>query len=139
MPRRSSYLEHLARVPLFSRCSQDELRRLARRTSDIRVEPGETLTREGRAGYEFFVVIDGRAEVSRNGKRVAELGAGDFFGELALLDRGLRDATVTAVTPMEVIVLSQGDFDAALEEAPRMTRKLLAGMARRLRELDQRS
>lgn len=137
MPRRNTYLDHLARVPLFSRCSQDELKRLARRTTDIHVDAGDTLTREGRAGYEFFVVIDGWAEVSRKGKPVAELGPGDFFGELALLDRGLRDATVTAVTPMEVIVLAQGDFDAALEEAPRMTRKLLAGMARRLRDLDQ--
>jgi CRP-like cAMP-binding protein len=68
---------------------------------------------------------------------VATLGPGDYFGELALLDRGLRNATVTALTPMEIIVLPQWDFEQALDEAPGMTRKLLTGMARRLRSLDE--
>jgi CRP/FNR family cyclic AMP-dependent transcriptional regulator len=139
MARRDEYLEHLARVPLFSCCSKEELKRLARRTTDIQVEAGQTIIRERQGAYEFFVVADGRAEVTRKGKKVAEIGPGDFFGELGLLDRALRDATVTALTPMEIIVLPQWDFEAALDEAPRMTRKLLAGMAHRLRQLDERS
>jgi len=137
MTRRSEYLEHLARVPLFSACNKAELRSLAKRTNDIKIDAGQVIIREHQGAYEFFVVIEGQAEVSRDGKRVAIIGPGDFFGELALLDRGLRNATVTALTPMEIIVLPQWDFEQALDEAPRMTRKLLTGMARRLRALDQ--
>jgi CRP-like cAMP-binding protein len=137
MTRQSEYLDHLARVPLFSACNKAELKSLARRTSDIKVDAGQVIIREHQGAYDFFVVFEGQAEVTRMGKPVAVIGPGDFFGELALLDRGLRDATVTALTPMEIIVLSQWDFEQALDEAPRMTRKLLTGMARRLRALDQ--
>jgi CRP-like cAMP-binding protein len=138
MTRRSEYLDHLARVPLFSACNKAELKNLAQRTTDIKVDAGQVIIRERQGAYDFFVVFEGQAEVTREGKPVAVIGPGDFFGELALLDRGLRDATVTALTPMEIIVLSQWDFEQALDEAPRMTRKLLTGMARRLRSLDQR-
>jgi CRP/FNR family cyclic AMP-dependent transcriptional regulator len=133
---RNAYLEHLSKVPLFSGCSQAELRALARRTTDIPVSPGSVLVKEGELGYEFFVITDGRAKVSRGGRKVGELGAGDFFGELALLERVPRNATVTALSDMEAIVLTRNDFDAALAEAPGMARKLMVGMARRLRELD---
>lgn len=138
MTRRTEYLEQLAQVPLFSACNKAELKSVARRTKDIKVDAGQVIIREKQGAYEFFIVFDGQAEVTREGKRVAVLGPGDFFGELALLDSGLRDATVTAITAMEIIVLSQWDFEQALDEAPRMTRKLLAGMARRLRNLDER-
>ena len=138
MTRRNEYLDHLARVPLFSACSKTELKGLARRTNDIKVDAGQVIIREHQGAYDFFVVFEGQAEVTRDGTRVAVIGPGDFFGELALLDRGLRDATVTALTPMEIIVLPQWDFEQALDEAPGMTRKLLTGMARRLRALDER-
>ena len=136
MTRRDAYIEHLQRVPLFSACSRDELRKVSRRTTDIPVAEGHVLVSEGERGFEFFVIVDGRAEVSRAGRTVSELGPGDFFGELALLVDGPRNATVTAVTPMEAIVLSRKEFDAALAEAPRMTRKIMAGMATRLAEFD---
>ena len=135
----SDYLAHLASVPLFSRCSKAELKNLARRTTDIPAEAGQVLVKEGQGAYDFFVIVSGEAEVSRRGQATARLRAGDYFGELGLLDPGLRDATVTAVTPMELIVLSQWEFEEALEEAPGMTRRLLAGMANRLRALDERS
>jgi CRP/FNR family cyclic AMP-dependent transcriptional regulator len=138
MARLNAYLEHLARVPLFSACNKTELKSLARRTNDMKVDAGQVLIRERHGAYEFFIVVEGQAEVSRNGQSVAILGPGDFFGELALLDPGLRDATVTALTAMEIIVLPQWDFEAALDEAPQMTRKLLAGMAHRLRATDER-
>ena len=134
----SDYLTHLASVPLFSQCDRAELKSLARHTADISAEPGQVLVREGHGAHDFFVIVSGEAEVSRGGRVAARLGAGDWFGELALLDPALRDATVTAVTPMELIVLARWDFEQALEEAPGMTRRLLAGMAHRLRELDQR-
>lgn len=138
MSRRSAYLEHLLRVPLFSNCTKQELRALARRTTDIPIEAGQVLVNEGELGYEFFVIISGRAKVTRAGRKVGELGVGDFFGELALLDKAPRNASVTAVTPMEAIVLTRADFDAAIGEAPGMTRKVMMGMAHRLRVLDKR-
>ena len=136
--RRDAYIEHLQRVPLFSACSVDELRLVSRRTTDIPVAEGRTLVNEGDRGLEFFVIVGGRAKVSRLGRKVGELGPGDFFGELSLLIDAPRNATVTALTPMETIVLSRKEFDAALADAPRMTRKIMSGMASRLAEFDSR-
>jgi CRP/FNR family transcriptional regulator, cyclic AMP receptor protein len=122
---------------LFSDCSKPELERLARHTTDIAVEAGQPILREGGTGYEFFVIVEGTAEVTRRGKWIADLGPGDFFGELALLEDAPRDATVAALTPMELIVFTRTEFKVALAEAPGMTRKLMAGMAHRLRQLDE--
>jgi CRP/FNR family cyclic AMP-dependent transcriptional regulator len=133
----TDYLKHLASVPLFSQCRKAELKSLSRRTADVRAEAGQVLIKEGQGAYDFFVIVSGEAEVSRGGEVVARLGPGDYFGELGLLDPALRDATITACTPMELIVLAQWDFEQVLEEAPGMTRRLLAGMAHRLRALDQ--
>ena len=138
MARRDAYIDHLARVPLFSACGKDELRKLSRATTDIPVAEGHVLVKEGEPGMEFFVVVAGRAKVSRKGRKVGEIGPGDFFGELALLIDGDRNATVTALTPMEAIVLSRREFEAALADAPRMTRKIMAGMAARLAEFDSK-
>jgi CRP-like cAMP-binding protein len=138
MARRDRYIEHLARVPLFSACSKDELRRLSRRTTDIPVPEGHVLVKEGERGLEFFVIVSGRAKVTRRGRKVGEVGPGDFFGELALLIDAGRNATVTALTPLEAIVLNRREFEAALADAPRMTRRIMSGMAARLAEFDSR-
>jgi CRP-like cAMP-binding protein len=138
MARRDAYIDHLARVPLFSACGRDELRKLSRATTDVPVAEGQVLVKEGERGMEFFVIVSGRAKISRRGRKVGEIGPGDFFGELALLIDTERNATVTAVTPMEAIVLSRREFDAALADAPRMTRKIMAGMAARLAEFDSK-
>ena len=136
--RPSDYIAHLSAVPLFADCNRAELKSVARHTADISAEPGQVLIKEGQGAHDFFVIVFGEAEVSRNGEVVARLSDGDYFGELGVLDPGRRDATVTARTAMELIVLAQWDFEQALEEAPGMTRRLLAGMAHRLRTLDQR-
>jgi len=138
MAGRDAYIKHLTQVPLFSACSKDELRKLSRRTTDIPIVEGHVLVKEGDRGLEFFVIVSGRAKVSRKGRKVGELGPGEFFGELALLIDADRNATVTALTPMEAIVLSRREFEAALADAPRMTRKIMSGMARRLAEYDSK-
>jgi CRP-like cAMP-binding protein len=138
MARRDAYIDHLTQVPLFSACSRDELRKLSRRTTDIPIPEGHVLVKEGERGLEFFVIVSGRAKVSRKGRKVGEVGPGDFFGELALLIDADRNATVTALTPMEAIVLSRREFEAALADAPRMTRRIMSGMARRLAEYDSK-
>lgn len=134
----SDYLSHLTSVHLFAQCTKAELKSLARHTSDITAEPDQVLIKEGQGAYDFFVIVSGEAEVSREGRVVARLKDGDWFGEIGLLAPALRDATVTARSQMELIVLAQWDFEQALAEAPGMTRRLLAGMAHRLRQLDQR-
>lgn len=139
MSRRDAFLDHLAQVPLFSALSKKELALVARRAEDVRVDSGRMLVTEGSTGSEFFVIIEGNAAVSRHARKVATLGPGDAFGELALLDKAPRNATVTASTPMELVVLGQREFVGLIDEVPGFARKLLAGMARRLRESDAKS
>ena len=136
--RRDRYLKHLAAVPMFQALSQKELTLVGRLAEDLKVGAGEALVHEGRREGEFYLIVDGRAKVTRKGKVLAKLGPGDFFGELALLVDADRNATATALTPMEAIVLSRREFEAALADAPRMTRKIMAGMARRLAEFDSK-
>jgi CRP/FNR family cyclic AMP-dependent transcriptional regulator len=139
MSRRDAFLDHLAEVPLFSALSRKELALVARRAEDVKVDEGRILVSEGSTGSEFFVIIEGEAAVSRKGRKLATLKGGDAFGELALLDKAPRNATVTATTPLEVVVLGQREFGGLIDEVPGFARKLLAGMARRLREADAKS
>jgi CRP-like cAMP-binding protein len=135
----TAQLDHLKTIPLFSYCSRKELRTLGARSIGVRVPAGQTLIQQGDRGGEFFVVLAGQAQVSRDGAVVDTVGPGDFFGELAVLDHAPRNATVTATDPMEVLVFSRSDFETVLFDAPLMTRRLLTGLARRLRGLDQRN
>ncbi len=138
MRKKDRYIEHLSRVPLFSACSKRELAMIARRATDLRFPPGRELVHAGDPGYEFFVIVEGKASVTRDGAEVAVLGAGDFFGEMALLRRAPRSATVTTESHLEALVVSVQEFRALLEEAPSLTYKLLAGLATRLHELETR-
>lgn len=136
---RDAFLDHLAEVPLFAACSRKDLQLVAKRAEDVKVDAGKQLVTEGDAGTEFFVIIDGNATVRTHGQKVAELGPGSFFGELALLERAPRNATVTADTPMELVVLGQREFAGLLDDVPEFAHKLLAGLARRLRQADRQS
>jgi CRP-like cAMP-binding protein len=112
---------------------------VAKRAEDVQVPAGKALVSEGETGHEFFVIIDGRASVTRKGRKVATIGPGDAFGELALLDKAPRNASVVADTDMELVVLGQREFAGLIDDVPGFARKLLAGMAKRLRESDARS
>jgi CRP/FNR family cyclic AMP-dependent transcriptional regulator len=136
---RDAFIDHLAAVPLFSACSRKDLQLVAKRAEDVKVEAGKQLVTEGDTGTEFFVIIDGNATVARHGQKVAELGPGRFFGDLALLDRAPRNATITADTPMELVVLGQREFAGLIDDVPEFAHKLLAGLARRLRESDSQT
>ena len=138
MSKSQSYLQHLAMVPMFAACSRKELQIIAHRAEELPVAEGDKIVTEGQLGHEFFVIMTGSAQVLRNGKKLAMLGPGDFFGELALLDHARRNATVQAVTPMTVVLLARREFDGLLAEAPSVSHKLLVGMARRLHDLDSR-
>lgn len=139
MARASKQSEYLATVPLFSALSRSELRQVVRVAEELDVSPGQVLVTEGRTGREFFLILDGQATVRRNGRKVATLGPGQYFGELALIDRKPRSATVEATTPMKLLVLGQREFAGLLETLPGVAAKLLAGLAQRLREADSRT
>jgi len=135
--RGDAFLEHLADVPLFQALSRKDLQNVAKQAELVTVAPGKVVVTEGAAGSEFFVIIDGRARVERHGRQVALLGPGGFFGDLALLDRAPRNASVVAETDMELAKIGQRAFDSLLD-LPGFSKKLLAGLARRLREQDLR-
>ena len=139
MRTRDIYLDHLAQVPLFSTCSRKDLQKLGKASDEIAVRGGKVLVEEGKRGHEFFLIEDGTAEVRRKNRKVATLGRGQFFGELSLLDRGPRSATVVADTDMTLVVLGQREFLGVIDEVPAMAHKLLAALAGRLREADSRA
>jgi len=139
MARHDAFIDHLQQVPLFAACSRKDLQLVARRAEDVRVAAGKTLVSEGETGHEFFVILQGTAKVSRQGRKIASIGPGAAFGELALLEKAPRNATIIAETDMELVVLGQREFAGLIDEVPGFARKLLAGMAKRLREADARS
>ena len=139
MARKDAKIEHLSKVRLFAACSNKELGIIGRASDEISVAPGTELVAEGTSGHEFFLILEGQAAVKRNGRKIATLGAGQYFGEMALLDRGPRSASIVAETPMELLVLGQREFSAILDEVPGLAHKLLTIMAGRLREADART
>ena len=129
----------LKSIWLFSGCSASELRKIRSSLDALTVPAGKILVEEGRIGQEFFIIVDGRASVTRNGRTVATLEAGSHFGELALLDRRPRSASVVSETDMDVLVMSQRQFNGVLESVPTISRKLLSALATRLREADAKA
>ena len=128
-------IEHLAQTPLFSTLGRKDLRRVAQLCTSVILEPGRVMCREGEHGDEFFVVRDGRFRVEQRGREVAELGPGDFFGELALLDGGTRTATVTALTAARVLVVDRREFTAMIREEPQVAVQMLPAIGMRIRRL----
>ncbi len=130
--RQDAKVLRLKQSPLFEGLSRKQLAQLARLSDDLDLPAGTVLCKEGSRGREFFVIIDGEAEVTKGGRRVATLGAGDFFGEIALLERVNRTATVTAITPLRFFVISDQAFTSVLDTDPAIERKLLRGLAARV-------
>jgi CRP-like cAMP-binding protein len=128
--------ERLAQVPLFHGLSQQQLRRIAELATELDLVAGSELTVEGEPGREFFVVIEGEAEVTRGGRVVATRGPGSYLGEIALLLGRARTATVVATTDMRVEVIERAAFTRLLSACPELYEPLLAAVARQLAEHD---
>jgi CRP/FNR family cyclic AMP-dependent transcriptional regulator len=122
----------IAKVPLFSRCSKRELARIAQLADEIDLPAGKVLTRQGDWGREFFVVLDGSAQVRRGKRSLPPMGAGDFFGEIALVTNEPRTATVTAATPLRALVITDRAFRELLRRSPDIQGKVLEAVAARL-------
>jgi CRP-like cAMP-binding protein len=126
-------LEWLGEVDLFSGCTKSELVRIDGMMTSIDVPSGTVLTEQGGVGSECFVIVEGSASVWRNGGRLSLLGPGTFFGELALLDREFRTATVIAETPMRLSVLSRAEFNSLIRLSPNVAMRIITEMGARLR------
>jgi CRP/FNR family cyclic AMP-dependent transcriptional regulator len=130
-------VKSLREAPLFEGLSKKELTELARRSEDMELGEGTVLCREGEIGQEFFVIVEGEVEVKRKGRRLGIRGAGDFIGEIALLEDIERTATVTAKTPLRVFVLTRPTFQHLVNENPAVERKVMRTLARRLAALSK--
>jgi CRP/FNR family cyclic AMP-dependent transcriptional regulator len=122
----------IAKVPLFSRCSKAELGRIAQLADEVDLAAGKTLTREGARGREFFVLLEGTAEVRRGGKVIATLRGGDFLGEIALITDVTRTATVKTTSPVRALVVGDRDFRQLLNTSSEIQNKILQAVAARL-------
>ena len=129
---KNAKIELLKRVPLLAGCSKAELREVALSADELDLRDGHVLTREGRPGREFFVLVEGTARVTKDGKLLADLQGGDWFGEIALLTHTPRTATVTATSPVRVLVITDRAFRRVVETMPRIALKVLASVGQRL-------
>lgn len=137
MLKRTDLLAAFRAMPLFQKCTDDELRQIDAVADEVHVPAGRALVRQGELGREFVILTSGSASVERDGKQVATLDAGDHFGELALLVDHPRNATVTATSDLTAQVIDRRGFQQLLDNSPHLTKNLLHSLARRLADLDE--
>jgi CRP-like cAMP-binding protein len=135
----SAPVETLRKVQLFAELDEKELEQLARQMHERRFPEGADVTSEGAGGAGFFVIAEGNAEVAVGGEHRASLGPGDYFGEIALIDTGIRSASITAATDLLCFGLTPWEFRPFVEEHPKVAWALLQTLARRLREAQSQS
>jgi CRP-like cAMP-binding protein len=126
-------LAALAKIPLFARVPQRHRRSILKRMGEYEYEDGAVILKEARQGEVLFVLLDGSARVVRGGRTVARLGSGDFFGEIAVLDRRPRTASVVATSPVRCLTLHRDDLREVITGEPEVAWALLGGLASRLR------
>jgi CRP/FNR family transcriptional regulator, cyclic AMP receptor protein len=129
---RDQKVDLIKQVPLFARCSRKELAAVASVADEIDFPAGKELTREGAQGREFFVLLDGTVDVKRGGRHVNRLQGGDFFGEIALISRSPRTATVVTTSPVRALVVTDRSFRTLLERSPDIQLKVLEALAERV-------
>jgi CRP/FNR family transcriptional regulator, cyclic AMP receptor protein len=131
--RRNEKVELIRRAPLFSECSRRELEQIAQIADEIDLSEGKEMTRQGSRGQEFFVLLEGEADVTKDGTSINRLGPGDFFGEIALVEDTPRTATVTATSPVRALVITDRSFKRLLDEQPEIQRKVLVALVERVK------
>lgn len=132
----SGKVKLLQGIPLFEGLSPRQLGQIARLAEEVEVPANKRLTVAGEAGRELFVILDGTALMKTPQGRTEQLGAGQFFGEMSLVDGGPRSATVEATTPMHLLVVGQREFWALLADAPLIAKQIMQTLSRRLRKAD---
>jgi CRP-like cAMP-binding protein len=129
---RNQKVDLIRKAPLFSRCSRKELAEIAKLADEIDLREGKEMTREGAPGREFFVILEGSADVKKGRRKINSLEGGDFFGEIALVSRAPRTATVVATSPVRALVITDRSFRRLLDESPEIRGKVMEAMADRL-------
>jgi CRP/FNR family transcriptional regulator, cyclic AMP receptor protein len=137
-PKKQDGIDLLRKVWLFERCSRRELEALQKIATAVEVPAGRVLTSQGEMGREFFVLVSGKAEAVRDGTSIGVLGPGSFFGEMSLLERKPRAATVTTLEPTSLLVITTGDFNSLVQTIPSVDHKMLVVLADRLRDVEAR-
>jgi CRP/FNR family transcriptional regulator, cyclic AMP receptor protein len=132
MLRKNAKVELIKSVPLFSECSRKELNEVAGIADEIDLREGKELTKQGRPGREFFILVDGTADVKKGSRRVNRLGPGDFFGEISLVRQVPRTATVLATSPVRALVITDRSFRSLLDHQPGIQGKVMSALAARL-------
>ncbi len=125
----------LSKCPLFADLSERDLAAVSKLADEVTVNAGKVLTEEGASGHEFFVILDGKIDISKAGKRVNTMGPGDFFGELALLGKAPRTATAMAATPATLLVVGHREFTSLLANQPKIRDKVMRAVAHWISEL----
>ena len=125
-------VEAIGKVPLFSRCSKNELKRIAQLADEIDLPAGRVLCREGAIGREFFILLEGTVDVRSDTRLLPDLGPGDFFGEIALVVEAPRTATVRTITPVRALVITDRAFRELMRQSPDIQGKVLEAVALRL-------
>jgi CRP-like cAMP-binding protein len=136
MLRKDGKIELLKHVPLFSHCSKKQLAEIASIADLIDVPADTPLIREGAEGRDFMVIVEGAVDVERNGRKINELGAGDFVGEMALISGAPRNATVTTTQPTTLLAVTDRAFWGLLERAPDLQTSVIKAMGERLQPHD---
>ena len=132
MLRHDAKVDLIKRVPLFAECSKKELKEVASIADEIDLREGKELTTQGKPGREFFVLVDGNADVRKGSRRVNQLGPGDFFGEISLIKQTPRTATVVATSPVRALVITDRSFRSLMEHQPQIQGKVMSALAARL-------
>jgi CRP-like cAMP-binding protein len=133
---RDEKLDLLQRIPIFSGFDRRRMERLGMLADEVMVPAGKVLMRQGDSGSDMMVVVRGSVAVERDGNRLNTLSAGDFFGEIALVDGGPRTATVTTQEPTTLLVITHRDFHAMMDEFPEVAEQVLNALANRVRHLE---
>jgi CRP-like cAMP-binding protein len=130
-------MDLLKKVPLFSNLSQRHLGEIAKHADQVQVEKGRVLVQQGKIGWEFIFIVEGKARVEKDGKVIRQLSKGDFFGEISLIDGEPRTATVIAETNMTLLIVNKTSFDHLLEKIPGLQRKILISLCQYLRRAEK--
>jgi CRP-like cAMP-binding protein len=139
MATKKQHLDSLKNVSLFSNCSKKELDKVVKASDEVTMTEGTLIADQGQMGREAFIILSGDVLVKRNGRKVATLGAGDVVGEMSLLDKGPRTASVVAASDVTMLVIDSRRFLAVIDDIPAIAHKLLAALAGRIREFDRQT
>ena len=137
--KRDEKIDLLKKVPMFSSLSNRQLIEIAKHAESVSVKAGHVLAQQGSKGWEFFFIVEGKAQVQKNGKVIRQLTSGDFFGEISLIDREPRTANVIADTDMVLLVVNTRSFNHLLEAIPGLQRKIMLALCRYIRRAEKPS